>query len=90
VINSAVLSIDSALEVWASARCAQVDPELSFPANGHADSSRAAKTVCGRCPVREPCLETFDLMMPHGVIGGLTSRERRNRRRSLRREGRAA
>ena len=81
--------IRQALEVWASALCAQVDPELFFPENGHADSSRAAKAVCGRCPVPELCPDTFDLVVPHGVVGGLTARERRGCR-GLPREGRVA
>jgi WhiB family redox-sensing transcriptional regulator len=88
-MNGTLRSIDSAVEVWESALCAQVDPELFFPENGRADRSRAAKAACGRCTVRQGCLEIFDLVVPHGVVGGLTERERRDRRRGQRRQGRA-
>jgi WhiB family redox-sensing transcriptional regulator len=79
----------AAAEVWASGLCTQVDPELFFPENGRAEQARAAKAICGRCPVRELCLATFDHVVAHGVVGGLTARERRERRRR-RRRGRAA
>lgn len=72
------------------ARCAQVDPELWFPAKGQ--PVKTAKAVCARCPVRQECLE-FALAgadswmgLAHGVWGGLTEAERR----VLRRERRAA
>ena len=80
----------AAMEVWASGLCTQVDPEVFFPENGRADTSRTAKAICGRCPVRQLCLDTFDLVVTHGVIGGLTERERRDRRRDPRRRGSAA
>jgi WhiB family redox-sensing transcriptional regulator len=84
-MNGSAPSIGSALEVWGSSLCGQVDPEVFFPENGRADTSRAAKAICGRCPVRELCLDTFDLVVAHGVVGGLTERERRDRRRDRRR-----
>ena len=40
----------AALEVWAGALCAQVDPELFFPEKG--EPTRDAKAVCAACPVR--------------------------------------
>lgn len=48
----------------------------------------AAKAICGRCPVREECLE-YGLTENFGVWGGLSVRERRRLRRA-RRSGRAA
>ena len=39
----------------AQGSCATVDPEIFFPEKG--GSTRAAKTVCMRCPVRLPCLD---------------------------------
>lgn len=68
----------AALEVWAGAMCAQVDPELFFPEIG--EPTRAAKAVCTACPVRTACLTAFG-DLPHGVVGGLSVIERRTRRR---------
>lgn len=37
-----------------------------------------AKSICARCPVREPCLAyALRIREPHGVWGGLTELERR-------------
>ena len=37
-----------------------------------------AKAICGRCPVREECLEfALGARDPHGVWGGLNEMERR-------------
>lgn len=45
----------------------------------------AARALCGRCPVQEPCLEyALYVQEPYGIWGGLTEVERR---RLLRREG---
>lgn len=69
-------SVVSPPEWTGQALCAQTDPELWFPPKG--GSTRAAKRVCGRCPVRQPCLahalandERF------GVWGGLSEPQRR-------------
>ena len=74
---------DAARQVWASALCAQVDPELFFPEKG--GSPAAAKAVCAECPVSALCLATFGPLVDHGVIGGLTAKERRLLRRGRRR-----
>jgi WhiB family transcriptional regulator, redox-sensing transcriptional regulator len=38
----------------------------------------AAKVICARCPVREPCLEyALRIREPHGVWGGRNEMERR-------------
>lgn len=71
---------DAARTVWASALCAQVDPELFFPEKG--GSPAAAKTVCAECPVTALCLATFGPLVDHGVIGGLTAHERELLRRT--------
>jgi WhiB family redox-sensing transcriptional regulator len=65
---------DAAREVWASALCAQVDPDLFFPEKGQ--PSAPAKAVCARCPVTALCLATFGPLVDHGVVGGLSERER--------------
>ncbi len=71
---------DAAREVWASALCAQVDPELFFPENGK--PAEPAKAVCAACPVTALCLATFGPLVRDGVVGGLTAEERRLQRRS--------
>lgn len=63
--------------------CAQpwVDPELFFPDAGN--SATAAKAICSACPVREPCLAyAMSITDLHGVWGGLSAKERRERRRT--------
>lgn len=56
--------------------CAQVDPELWFPPKG--DLGRAARAVCGRCPVRLQCLEwALARRETWGIYGGLSEHERR-------------
>ena len=71
---------DAAREVWESALCAEVDPELFFPEKGR--SSAPAKAVCAACPVTALCLVTFGSLVADGVVGGLTARERQLQRRT--------
>ena len=73
---------DAAREVWASALCAQVDPDLFFPELGQ--SATPAKAVCAACPVTALCLATFGPLVADGVIGGTTAQERRLQRRTER------
>jgi WhiB family redox-sensing transcriptional regulator len=56
--------------------CAQTDPEAFYPEKG--GTTRAAKAVCGACPVRTECL-TYALESGErfGVWGGMSERERR-------------
>jgi WhiB family redox-sensing transcriptional regulator len=61
--------------------CAQVDPELWFPEKG--GSTRAAKALCARCPVRPECLAyalTHDERF--GIWGGTSERDRRRMKRT--------
>lgn len=65
--------------------CLHEDPELFFPI-GHSGPAQAqmddAKRVCGRCEVRERCLEwALEAGEDHGILGGLTEIERRELRR---------
>lgn len=64
-----------------SALCAQVDPDVFFADRG--GSTREAKKICSRCPVRTECLQ--DALdrgdVDYGIIGGLTPRERRRLKR---------
>jgi hypothetical protein len=56
------------------ALCAQADPEEWFPEKG--GSTRQAKKVCGRCPVRQECLdEALENHDFHGIRGGYAPKE---------------
>jgi WhiB family redox-sensing transcriptional regulator len=74
--------LDMLLRDWSgSALCAQVDPELFSPDQGA--NGAAAKRLCGRCLVVEPCREEA-VATPgiEGVWGGTTTRERRKLRQA--------
>jgi WhiB family redox-sensing transcriptional regulator len=70
------------------ALCVRYAGEVDFfPARG--ESTAAAKAVCASCPVRESCLEYALRSDIHcGVWGGLSELERRQLRRTRRREQR--
>ena len=62
---------------WAvDALCAQTDPDVFHPEKG--ESTKQAKAVCVKCPVRTECL-TWALTTNErfGIWGGLSERERR-------------
>jgi WhiB family redox-sensing transcriptional regulator len=62
------------------ALCAQTDPEAFFPEKG--GSTRDAKRVCRRCPVRAECLEyALETDQRFGIWGGMSERERRRIKR---------
>jgi WhiB family transcriptional regulator, redox-sensing transcriptional regulator len=92
------MAVTAALSsVWEQAACQAADPELFFPVAGAgaalAEIARA-KAVCGRCPVREQCLDyAIESGQAHGVWGGATVDERRaiaaRRRRTLARQASA-
>lgn len=61
---------------YLEARCTEVDQELFFPEPGRTADN--ARSVCARCPVRQPCLQfALDNRIDHGIFGGLTPTERR-------------
>ncbi|MFC3386870.1 WhiB family transcriptional regulator [Couchioplanes caeruleus subsp. azureus] len=64
------------------ALCAQSDPEAFYPDKG--GSTGPARKICGRCPVREACLQ---YALAHderfGIWGGLSDRERRRLKKNL-------
>jgi WhiB family redox-sensing transcriptional regulator len=64
-------------EKWTEkALCAQVDNELFFPEKGA--PARAAKKVCTKCEVRQPCLDfALENNISYGIFGGLSLKERR-------------
>jgi WhiB family redox-sensing transcriptional regulator len=73
------------------ARCKDADPELFF-AVGTAGPAllqiQEAKAVCGRCPVRERCLQwALEERQEYGVWGGTSEDERRALRRRMSRQG---
>jgi WhiB family redox-sensing transcriptional regulator len=58
------------------ASCRSADPELWFPEPWEGD--RAAKLICGWCPVRAECLTVaMETNEQYGVWGGLSPNERR-------------
>jgi len=58
------------------AACYGTDLNLFFPERGQ--SAGAARQVCARCPVRQPCLEyALSNRITSGIWGGMTERERR-------------
>ena len=71
------------------ARCRDEDPELFFPigtTGPAAMQAEMAKAVCGRCDVRELCLEwALSTGQDSGVWGGTSEEERRALRRARRR-----
>ncbi|MFB8244282.1 WhiB family transcriptional regulator [Streptomyces sp. NPDC055952] len=81
------------MEWLRSAACVDEDPELFFPVGTAGPAVRdvtAAKRVCARCPVTDPCL-TYALSngQASGVWGGTCEEERdallRNRTNDVRR-----
>ena len=76
------------------AACLEEDPDLFFPVGSTGPALlqvTEAKAVCGRCLVREQCLEwAMELDQDFGVWGGLDENERRAlKRRTARRQSRA-
>jgi WhiB family redox-sensing transcriptional regulator len=58
------------------AACRGLDPEIFYPVSE--DDTAAAKSVCGECTVRMPCLEYALTNREHdGIWGGATEKERR-------------
>jgi len=72
---------------WSSrAACHGLDPRIFFP--GEDEDAEAAKSICERCAVREPCLEyALGSREREGVWGGCTEAEPR---RIVRRRRRAS
>lgn len=58
------------------ALCAEADPEIFHPDKGA--SVAEAKAICGRCELREACLEwAIETNQRFGVWGAASERERR-------------
>jgi WhiB family redox-sensing transcriptional regulator len=71
-------------ETWISqANCRNVPLSVMFPSDGA--GVEVARRVCEDCPVRAACLEyALENLIPHGVWGGTSERERRRMRRRRR------
>ncbi len=81
--------------IWSDAgACLGEDPELFSPDGTLGKWVQViadAKAICGRCPVRDRCLEwALDNHEDHGIYGGLTEDERGNLRRRQARNTRQA
>lgn len=76
-VSDILASISTRPRWHVDAPCSQADPEAFFPEKG--ESYAGAKRICGRCDVREQCLEwALDNRERFGVFGGLSERERRS------------
>jgi WhiB family transcriptional regulator, redox-sensing transcriptional regulator len=79
-INPSVLVlariIATAAKAWTGdALCAQADPDTFFAEGTH--RTTLAKAICGRCPVRQSCLDfALETGEESGVWGGLDPHER--------------
>ncbi|MGW7496941.1 WhiB family transcriptional regulator [Streptomyces luteogriseus] len=76
------------MEWLRSAACVDEDPELFFPVGTAGPALRdvsAAKRVCARCPVTEPCLSfALGSGRASGVWGGTGEEERDRLLRTMR------
>lgn len=86
-IGSAVVGREQATGKWQTrAACRGTNAEIFFPEGPRAlveAHTATAKNACGRCPVRETCLEAAlaaeegtRVEARHGIYGGLTALER--------------
>jgi WhiB family redox-sensing transcriptional regulator len=75
------LGTTNATPDWDSALCAQTDPALFFPEGMGAQITiqvKQAKAICGRCPIRDGCLQwALETRQPVGIWGGMDEKERR-------------
>lgn len=68
-----------AVEPWRKdAACREVDdPSIFFPGRGSSKATQAAKAICGRCLVRDECLNfAVRYGIGSGIFGGLGYRKR--------------
>lgn len=62
---------------WQLAACRGEDPELFYPDAGPFSTAGRAKGICGRCQLKDECLQhAIDNMEAHGIWGGMTASER--------------
>jgi len=73
-------------------RAPDIPTRIFFPGRGDIETVRAARAICDRCVVRQPCLDFALDVGAEGVWGGKTRQEREamlGRRYHKRREGEA-
>lgn len=77
-------------EEWQQrAACRGVGADKFWPGRGATFEVRELKAMCGSCPVSADCLDYADRAIPieaGGIWGGLSARQRRERRRQMNRE----
>jgi len=63
--------------------CLKVDPETFFPEPNQRSLRKKARTICGKCPLKDPCREwAIEQTWPlSGIWGGTDGYERRMARR---------
>jgi len=89
------LALGSADYTWRkNALCRDTDPELFFPVGSTGQALQqisAAKEVCCECTVKTECLEfAIETNQDCGIWGGTSEDERRNIRRQMAADRRAA
>ena len=78
------ISADHDWEWRTSGRCRTTDPDVFYAEEG-SSQERLAKKICSGCAVRERCGEhAVRIGEDDGIWGGLTPRERRRLRWTLR------
>jgi WhiB family redox-sensing transcriptional regulator len=66
-----------------TAACRRVDPDMWFPDRSARIQSRAAKRICGSCPLLVPCLSyALDHPAEEGIWGGTGFKERQRIRKA--------
>lgn len=85
------------LEWQEEALCRQYSVDLFFgPDHAESEIDRQAreahaKSICQRCPVKEPCLEyAMETAQKYGIWGGMTDKERSSLKRRRARARRAS
>lgn len=75
-------------QAWAQqAACAEEGVAPMFPHEQDTAGVEHAKSICGRCPVKDSCLtEALDRGEGFGIWGGLTAEERRTLKRQAARK----
>jgi len=60
------------------AACTGMDYDTFFPAVGYNQHDLHARTICERCPVKQPCLMfAVNNRIHYGIWGGLTPIQRK-------------
>ena len=91
-----MLDTDEKLEWQEAGECRKLDNIIFFGEEGESELEKQsreahAKSICGRCAVKEPCLEfAMETNQKYGIWGGLTDKERASLKRRRARARRAS